>query len=38
MDEFDREPLQAGHPHSWNAINRGTALQDVPFRTPDMIR
>lgn len=38
MDEFDREPLPAGHAQSWNAINRGTALQDVPFRTPGTIR
>ncbi len=38
MDESDRQPLPAGHTESWGAINRGTGLQDVPFRTPDTIR
>jgi hypothetical protein len=38
MDESDREPLPAGHPNSWGAINRGTALQDTPFRMPAAIR
>ena len=38
LDESDREPLPAGHAESWGAINRGTGLEDVPFRTPDTIR
>ena len=37
LDESDREPLPAGHAQSWGAINRGTSLEDVPFRTPDAI-
>ena len=37
-DESEREPLAAGHPDSWGAMNRGTALEDVPFQTPDSIR
>jgi hypothetical protein len=38
LDESDREPYPAGHAESWGAINRGTSLQDVPFRTPGTIR
>lgn len=38
MDEADRPPLQAGHADTWGAINRGTSLDGVPFRTPGMIR
>ncbi len=38
MDESEREPLPAGHARSWGAINRGTCLRDVPFRTPGTIR
>ena len=38
MDQSDREPLPAGHADSWGAINRGTCLEHVPFRTPDRIR
>jgi hypothetical protein len=38
LDEPDREPLPAGHAESWDAINRGTGLEDVPFRTPGTIR
>ena len=38
MDQSDREPLPAGHSDSWGAINRGTSLEDVPFRTPGLIR
>jgi hypothetical protein len=37
-DESAREPLAAGHADSWGAINRGTSLEDVPFRTPATIR
>jgi hypothetical protein len=37
-DEPDRPPLAAGHAESWGAINVGTSLEDVPFRTPDTIR
>ena len=36
--DADRQPLPAGHPDSWGAINRGTALENVPFRTPGTIR
>ncbi len=38
MDESDREPLPAGHAASWGEINRGTSLEDVPFRAPNDIR
>ncbi len=38
LDESGREPLSAGHADSWGAINRGTSLEHVPFRTPDTIR
>jgi hypothetical protein len=38
LDEADREPLPAGHAETWGAINRGTALEDVPFQTTDAIR
>lgn len=36
--DFDRQPLPAGHPDSWGAINRGTSLENVPFRAPGAIR
>ncbi len=38
LDESAREPLPAGHAESWGAINRGTGLEGVPFRTPATIR
>jgi hypothetical protein len=38
LDDFDREPLPAGHATSWSAINRGTSLERVPFQVPDVIR
>ena len=38
LDESGREPLPAGHATSWNAINRGTTLERVAFRTPASIR
>ena len=38
LDESDREPLPAGHAKSWGAINRGTTLENVPFKTPSTIR
>jgi len=38
LDEADRQPLPAGHADSWGAINRGTSLEDVPFRAPGTIR
>jgi hypothetical protein len=38
LDEGDREPHPAGHTASWDAINRGTSLEGVPFRTPGAIR
>ena len=37
-EDLERAPLPAGHPDSWGAINRGTALESVAFRTPDTIR
>src|ERR1700744_1531814 len=38
LDESERSPLPPGHADSWDAINRGTALEGVPFRTPGVIR
>jgi hypothetical protein len=38
LDESDRQPLPAGHPESWGAINRGTSLENLPFQTPDSVR
>jgi hypothetical protein len=38
LDESDRQALPAGHAESWGAINRGTSLEHVPFRTPGSIR
>ena len=37
-DESDRASLPAGHPDSWGAINRGTALENVPFPAPGTCR
>ena len=37
-DELERQPLPAGHAESWGAINRGTSLEDVAFKTPGSIR
>jgi len=30
----DREPLPAGHPESWGAINAGTWLANSPYLLP----
>jgi hypothetical protein len=38
LDESGREPLPAGHAENWGAINRGTSLESVEFRTPAAIR
>jgi hypothetical protein len=38
MDESMRAPLPAGHAESWGAMNRGTALTDVGFLPPGVIR
>ena len=38
LHEPDREPLPAGHAASWDAINHGTALEDIPFPVPGTIR
>jgi hypothetical protein len=38
VDESDRSPLPPGHTQSWDAINRGTALEGVSFQTPGAIR
>ena len=37
LDQSDRQPLPAGHPHSWGALTAGTVLQDMPFHAPDAI-
>jgi len=37
-DEPDRAPLPAGHTETWDAINRDTTLDGVPFRAPSTIR
>jgi hypothetical protein len=37
-DESDRQPLPAGHAESWGAINRGTCLENAPFKAPGIIR
>jgi hypothetical protein len=34
IDDPEREPLPAGHPTSWNAINAGTVLQGQPYPLP----
>jgi hypothetical protein len=33
-DDPMREPLPAGHPASWDAINAGTVLQGMPYPLP----
>jgi hypothetical protein len=33
-DDPARDPLPAGHPRSWGAINDGTVLQDEPYPLP----
>lgn len=33
-DDPAREPLPAGHPRSWNAINAGTVLAGTPYPLP----
>jgi hypothetical protein len=33
-DDPCREPLAAGHPRSWNAINAGTVLEGTPYPLP----
>jgi hypothetical protein len=38
LDESDRQPFPAGHAETWDAINRATVLENVPFRTPGTIR
>jgi hypothetical protein len=30
-EDPQREPLPAGHPTSWNAINAGTVLEGAPY-------
>ena len=36
--DLERPPLFAGHSDSWDAINRGTSLESVRFRSPGTIR
>jgi hypothetical protein len=38
FDDADRAPLPSGHIETWGAINRGTCLEDLPFKTPGPIR
>jgi hypothetical protein len=38
FDESDRAPMPSGHAESWDAINRGTSLEGVPFETPTLVR
>ena len=38
LDESGRDPMQAGDPASWDAINRGTGLENAPFRLPGSLR
>lgn len=38
LDDVMRPPLPAGHPDSWGAINRGTALEGHPYPMPAVIR
>ncbi len=38
LDESGRDPLPAGHTETWGAINRGTGLENVPFRKPGTLR
>jgi hypothetical protein len=33
-----REPLPAGHPRSWDAINAGTVLEGSPYPLPVFTR
>ncbi|HEX2942492.1 MAG TPA: AsnC family protein [Rhodopila sp.] len=38
FDDAMRPPLPAGHPDSWDALNRATSLHGVPFLAPAAIR
>ena len=38
LDDAGRDPLPAGHIDSWGAINHGTSLEGIAFRTPGLIR
>ncbi|HQT76265.1 MAG: hypothetical protein B7Z80_02455 [Rhodospirillales bacterium 20-64-7] len=38
LDDATRPPLPAGHPDTWDALNRGTSLHGAPFLTPAAIR
>ena len=33
-DESGREPLPAGHPNSWRALNSGSSLEGEPYPFP----
>jgi hypothetical protein len=33
-EDLARDPLPAGHPRSWGAINAGTVLNDAPYPLP----
>ena len=33
-----REPLPAGHRHSWDRINEGTVLEGTPYPLPVFVR
>ena len=34
FEDAEREPLPAGHPASWDAINAGTVLEGQPYPLP----
>ena len=38
LDESGRDPLPAGASGSWNAINRGTSLENAPFEPLGSLR
>ncbi len=38
FDDADRAPMSSGHAESWGAINRGTSLEGVPFKTSNPAR
>ncbi len=37
-EDPSRDPLPAGHPRSWDAINAGGVLQGTPYPLPVFIR
>jgi hypothetical protein len=37
-EDPDRAPLPAGHPETWEVINKGTSLEGAPYPIPAPIR